>query len=98
MDTVFNKMKGLVPEKTLLKERQDGDFLVVCNEDMNIFYLNETSADVYSMCDGKTSLQDIFRRMKDLYDVSETELEADLVVLIRDLQWKQLLRLMEPHR
>ena len=95
MSIVFEKINTLIPFKTCVKERDNTEFLIVSNEKGEIIYLNETSKDFYKLCDGLKSVKDIYDELLTIYDVKKDELEQDLVVLIRDLQWNDILSLRE---
>lgn len=93
MNIIFEKMCELIPFKTCIKERQNEDFLIVANGKLDIVYLNETSKDFYDLCDGVNSISQIRDKMLTLYDISSDVLEDDIVALIRDMQWNDLINL-----
>ena len=95
MKYVFEYMKDLIPYKTCLKERSNPPLQIVANEELDIYYLNESSAYFYELCDNKRTFEDILQLFLETYDVERQVAESDLVELIRDLQWKQVLRLRE---
>lgn len=95
MTSVFEFMKDLIPYKTCLKERSNPPLQIVANEDSDIYYLNESSAYFYELCDNEKTIEDILQLFLETYDVERRVAEADFVELIRDLQWKQVLRLRE---
>ena len=47
------------------------------------------------LINNKININDIYVKIKSEYDVSEDELQNDIVDFIRDLQWKGLIRLKE---
>lgn len=95
MNIIFEKLRKLIPYKTCLKEKQNDDLLIVANENGDIFYLNETSRDFYEHCNDSSTIEEIFRYMLDTYDVEEDELANDIVSMVRDLQWNNVLSLKE---
>lgn len=95
MNIIFNKIKDLIPFKSCIKERENGNLLIVAGQNGEILYLNEVSKDFYKLCDGSKSISQICTEMLDIYDVEPNELETDLLTLIRDMQWKDILRLKE---
>mgnify|MGYP000010134899 FL=1 len=95
MTSVFEFMKDLIPYKTCLKERSNPPLQIVANEESDIYYLNESSAYFYELCDNKKTIEDILQLFLETYDVERQVAEADFVELIRDLQWKQVMRLRE---
>ena len=38
---VYNMLKDLVPKKKCLKEKENGDFLVVSSNELDIYYLSD---------------------------------------------------------
>jgi len=95
MNVIFQKLKVLVPYKACLKEKSNGDFQIVANKAGEIFYLNETSKAFYSYCDGIRTIADIHNSLQDIYDVDADELANDLVDLVRDMQWNEILTMKE---
>lgn len=95
MNVAYEKMKKLVPYQTCTKQRENYSILIVSNDENEIIYLNETSMDFYSFCDGERSIEDIFQQMLNIYDVPEDDFQSDMVSLIRDMQWNHILGLKE---
>lgn len=95
MNIVFDKMKLLVPKQNATKCRENGDFLITLNYNLDIYYLNEISKDFYLLCDEKRTILDIVLALKDIYEVEISVLESDIIELIRDLQWKKIITLKE---
>ena len=98
MNIVFEKIQDLIPIKTCIKTKENGDLLIVSNSKLDIIYLNETSKDFYAFCDGNRRISQIHQQMLDVYDISSEQLESDLVALVRDLQWKDLINLKGAHQ
>ena len=90
---IYNLLKEKKPKSVVLKMRQNNDMLVVNSKELEIFYLNGTSAFFLEKCDGDRSIEQIKNLMLDEFDVPESLLCKDLVVLVRDLQWKKLIAL-----
>ena len=95
MNIVYEQMKSLIPYKTCRKERENGAFQIVANENGEIVYLNETSKEFYSLCNGAHTIEELYLVLLDIYDVGEEELQHDLVSLVRDMQWNQILTMKE---
>lgn len=93
MNVIFEKMRDLVPNKICIKARENGDVLIVSNSKRDIVYLNETSKDFYSLCDGVRTISQICTEMLGIYNVSSDELEHDIISLVRDMQWNDLIDL-----
>ena len=92
---VYGLIKDLIPTKTCLKERNDGEFLIICNNDLSIYYLNEAAKDFYQMINGHYTIDEIVSRLVEVYDVDLSILQMDMLHLVRDLQWKHLLILKD---
>ena len=90
---IFNWLEEKIPRLTFVKKRMNGDILIICAENLAIYYLNATAAFFIELADGKATVGDIKQKFLDRYAVDERELENDFVEMIRDLQWKKLLTL-----
>lgn len=95
MNRGFDLIKRLIPFSTACRKQDNGDFLIVSNDNMEIFYLNETSSRFFLLCNGSRSVEEIVSCMLEEYDVSKDLMEADAVNLIRSFQWQQLIHLRE---
>lgn len=93
MNIIFEKMRELIPYKTCVKARANGNILIVSNFKHDIIYLNETSKDFYDLCDGSKNIYQIYLEMLNIYHVSPEEFENDIIGLIRDMQWNDLIGL-----
>ena len=92
MKSMFRFLENEIPRKTILKERVDDDgILIVLSKGLEIFYFNDVASDIFSFIDGKSSISDIYSKMKIIYEVEEDELKNDLTNLIRDFQWSNLI-------
>jgi hypothetical protein len=47
------------------------------------------------LCDGKRSIDEIINDMLMIYDISKEEIENDVVPMVRDMQWNNILNLKE---
>lgn len=91
---VYNMLKDLVPKKKCLKEKENGDFLVVSSNELDIYYLNDTAREIYILIDGERDINTITKELISRYEVSLEVLSKDVVYFIRDLQWKRLINLV----
>lgn len=87
---IYHWIKDKKPIGKFIKKRRNGDMLIICSGDLNIYYLNKTATFLMEACNGHTSVDKIKHDMLDKYDVSEKELENDLIDTLRMLQWKKL--------
>ncbi|GHV32531.1 hypothetical protein FACS1894167_15510 [Synergistales bacterium] len=90
---IFELLKDIKVETKALKQREEGDFLIVMSKDLKISYLNSMAKDVYSRLNETNTIADIYDELLNEYDVAEDVLKADLISLMRDLQWQSLIRL-----
>ena len=93
MNTAYEFIKGYIPIKNALKTRENDSFLIISNQESNVYYLNGTAREIWDNIDGNKSIDDICSYLLSEYDVSREILERDLIVFVRDMQWKKLLRL-----
>lgn len=90
---IFAWLKNKIPHCSFVKTKMNDDILIVCNEDLVMYYLNSTAAFFIELADGKLTVDEIKNKFFERYDVGEKELEKDFVDMIRDLQWKKILTL-----
>ena len=90
---VFEKMKTLIPHKSCQKFRCDSEFTIVKNFANKTVYLNSTASDIFMLCDGKKSIDDICNQMLSEYDITREIIQRDIVKVIRDLQWNRVIKL-----
>lgn len=90
---IFSWLEDKIPHISSVKRRMNGDILIICAENLAIYYLNSTASFFIELADGKSTVGDIKRKFLARYAVDERELEKDFVEMIRDLQWKKLLTL-----
>lgn len=90
---IFAWLEDKIPRVAFVKKRMNDDVLIICAEDLMIYYLNSTAALFIELADGTATVGDIKRKFLARYDVEERELENDFVEMIRDLQWKKILTL-----
>ncbi len=91
---VFEKLSPLFPIQTCLKKRGNGEFLIVMSKKANIFYLNEVAHFIYENCDGTQTIGDIRRKILSEYEgTTESAVTEDLVNMIRDFQWQNIIEL-----
>lgn len=95
MNLVFEKIKDLKPEQFYLKKRNETNFLIVSSPKSIIYYLGDLSREIYLECQGNNTIFEIYNKILNEYDVSEEVLQEDIVELIRDFQWKNIIVLNE---
>ncbi len=74
-----------------IRKEENDTILLATNEGLEIFFLNETALSFLCKVNGKKSLAEIFSELLEEYSVSEEILKRDLMLLVRDLQWKKLI-------
>lgn len=90
---IFAWLENKIPRCSFVKKRMNDDVLIICADNLTIYYLNTTATFFIELADGKATVGDIKRKFLARYDVDERELENDFVEMIRDLQWKKILAL-----
>ena len=90
---IFAWLENKIPRCSFVKKRMNDDVLIICADNLTIYYLNTTAAFFIELADGTATVGDIKRKFLARYDVDERELENDFVDMIRDLQWKKILTL-----
>ena len=90
---IFEWLENKIPRVSFVKRRMNDDVLIICADNLTIYYLNATAAFFIELADGKATVGDIKQKFLARYDVDEHELENDFVDMIRDLQWKKILTL-----
>lgn len=95
MINTYELIKNLVPCQLFIKKRDDGEFLIILNEHLELYFLNETAKDFYTRCDSSKTIDDICNLMIEVFDVEENILKRDILFLIRDFQWQEIIELKE---
>jgi hypothetical protein len=58
------------------------------------FELDEVGAEVWNLCDGKTTVASITKRLQDRYKMNRFEAEAALTAYLQTLQRRKLIQLL----
>ena len=90
---IYNWLSEKIPHCSFVKAKHNDDMLIVCSDDLMMYYLNSTAALFIELADGKTTVNEIKQKFLETYDVAEQEVEDDFIEMIRDLQWKNILTL-----
>jgi methyltransferase-like protein len=95
----YDLLKCCVPVVSCRKQRNNNDFLIVMSEEGEVYYLNDTAKFIYSCFDRKNTISDILNIMKEKYEAENEDDEKilinDLVELIRDFQWQNIIKITE---
>lgn len=78
-----------------LKKRREGNILIIYGETLEISYLNKIAAQIMELSNGSNTMSDIVDVLLKKYDVEENELKIDIITLVRELQWKRIIKLEE---
>mgnify|MGYP002627035207 CR=1 FL=1 len=95
MNSVYELLKGYIPIKAARKVRSEGDMIIASNNSGHIYYLNGTAAYIWCIIDGALSIEGLEQKIFAEYKASPERIKNDLVIFIRDMQWKKLIRLKE---
>ena len=98
MIILFDEICKLIPNKCCRKYRVNGEFVIVTNCENNMLFLNSTASDVYLLCNGQSSIYEIYTSLASEYDVDPDHLKADLIKIIRDFQWNKIIELSRKKR
>ena len=93
MNLIWDWVKNKRPVDISLKKRIEGDVVVIYGKTLEICYLNKVGSQILQYSDGEKTLSEIADRFLNIYDVDENILQNDIVELIRDMQWKRLVKL-----
>lgn len=98
MRLIYNKLKDLYPISVYVKLRKENDIVIVMNESLELNYLNYTSLFFLEKSTGKMKISEIVDDMLQEYDVTIDIIEKDIINLVRDLQWKKIIKLSKSKR
>lgn len=90
---IYSWLKSKIPHVSFVKKRRDGDMLIVCSDDLSLYYFNITARFFLEHVDDANTIDDIKKLFLEKFDVSKEEVETDIIDIVRDLQWKQILYL-----
>lgn len=91
----YEMLKNFIPSKCCIKYRHDNEFTIVSNNRQEIYYLNESASFFYELCNGKNSINSIVSEMLAEYEVDEEEIRRDIIELIRNMQWQDIIEMKE---
>lgn len=99
MTYCYDLIKKYIPSISCRKKRADSNFLIVMNNNGEVFYLNSTASYIYNLFDNQKSISDIFYCLKNKFDANTFEdeliIKKDLIDLIRNFQWQEIIKLSE---
>ena len=76
-----------------LKKRKEGNVVVVYGKNLEICYLNKIGGEILYLSADNITIKEISSKLLSKYDVDEKVLHDDLIEIIRDLQWKRIIKL-----
>lgn len=92
---IWKWLENKRPVCIAVKTRKEGNITVACNSRLEIVYLNITASFLVDTADGRITVSDIAKAMLEKFEVTESVLINDLVEVIRQLQWKRIIKLNE---
>ena len=95
MNFIYDKISHLIPFKTCIKYKENENLLIVSNTNSDVLYLNETSKDFYLLCNDERTIDEITDAMLEIYEISKDEIIDDIISMVRDMQWNNILNLKE---
>jgi len=90
---VWNWVKEKKVADISLKKRKEGNVVIVYGKNLEICYLNKVAGELLMMAKDNISIEEISNKLIAKYDVDEYTLHTDIIEIIRDLQWKRIIRL-----
>jgi len=90
---IFNQIKNHFIILNIRKLRKDKDFVLVMNNDLEVFIFNDTAKEILNLINGERTILQLKEKLMAIYDVEEAMLIDDLIEITRDLQWKKLIYL-----
>lgn len=93
MISPWSWIKNKRPVDISLKKRTEGSVTIIYGKQLDMCYLNKIAGRFVELSDGNHTVGNIVTKMLLLYDVNEQELQNDIIELIRELQWKRLIKL-----
>lgn len=60
MNKVYEMIKEYIPIKNALKEKKNGEFLILANKNSDIYYLNNMAKEIYLLINNKINISDIY--------------------------------------
>ena len=88
----LNKIVRLQPDYVL--ERIDNEITVYHPTLTTSFFLNETGALIWALCDGTRSVAEIIRTLGDLYPESREQIATDVTDLVTALVTRDIAELV----
>lgn len=67
-------------------------FTTVSNRNLELFFLNETASFFLDNIGENNTIENIFNEYIETYDVDKNHLMRDFCLLVRDLQWKNIIQ------
>jgi len=93
VEAVYEKYRSLSVQSCCRMYRYDGDFLIVMNDNLEIFYLTETAREMMACITDKIKIDDLYQKIITEYDVDPLTLKSDLLDFIKEMQWKKVVSL-----
>ena len=93
-DYVIEILSSIKPKKlSLIKFRNENEFLIVQENTKKILVLNSTAREIYNLCNGK-NVNEIIKNLNSIYpDVNRKKLSIDVLKCLRDLKRRGLVDL-----
>ena len=88
---VLKTLSTSILNNIALKWQENDDVLIVMSQNKKVFFLNEVAKDFLLLCNGR-QFSEIVEELYKIYEVEKDILTDDLLEIIRDLQYKRILR------
>ncbi len=78
-----------------LKRRKEDNVVVVYGKNLEICYLNKVGGEILMYATSGITIEEISKKLLSKYEVYEKDLQNDMIEIIREMQWKRIVRLEE---
>jgi hypothetical protein len=94
--TAFSYLADYIPIRKELKFRLEGNIGIASDaKNFRVDYINESALSIFMLIDGKRSIADITQIFMKDFDVEQSIVEQDLVEILRNFQWRELITLKQ---
>ena len=90
---IYDKYKNLIIKPSFHKSRLDGDFLIVMSNRLETIYLKDTAKEMLINTLNNITVDELFQKFNQEYDIEEIILKSDIIDFIKDMQWKNIISL-----
>jgi len=90
----MNKNEVYKQADECLLEDMDGEMLLYNPKNATTLHLNGPAAVVWQLCTGENPVQEIIDALQEAYPEQAADIEADVIMVIKDLKAKEAIELV----